>query len=1521
MLDKKEHSKKPVFHDLVKFVRREARKATDPAFGKDAMKNLHQLERHDNVNRQHPKSTFATKVTEIEKHPDAKPIVTTPQSTTDINKPGAYAIPCNYCKGSHALETCWSFSALPFLDRTAYLKTKGFCFGCLRFGHHRRLCQNKATCRHCSGRHPSVLHVNGPIPTSNNGVSSENNTPTTNVASVYANLPVSFNSAQSISDGVTECSMAIIPVKVRVQGNNTAITTYAFLDPGSNASFCAEHLMHQLGVVGKQMKLTMNTMGSKHTMHTSQLEGIELLDLTEQNVIQLPAIYTKDEMPVSSNHIPTSEDLHKWPHLTNMELPQVNADVGLLIGNNVPDASAPLEVKTGPRGSPYMSRSLLGWIPWGVLRNSPNILVNRADVLAIEQFNENQDLNDLYIKSVNLDFPEKTICDKREYSQEDYIFLDRIHGSQRIVDNHYEYQLPFRDTSPSLPNNQYVAKQRLVTLKKRLSQNPCVYEDYRNFMNALLVNDHAEEVAECDLARNDGKIWYLPHHSVYSLNKPNKIRVVFDGSSKYCGVSLNDKLLQGPDQTNSLVGVLLRYRQDHIAVTGDIEKMFYQVRVAKQDRDCLRYLWWPDGDLSSEPAIYRMKVHLFGAVSSPSVSTFALRQTVSDHKHEFDTSISQLALTNFYVDDFLCATSSEGEAINIVKSLSSLCDKGGFRITKWMSNNRNVVESIPKCDRAASVVDLNFEIIPTERALGVLWDVQKDVLGFSVHPKSIRPTRRNILSIISSVFDPLGIAAPFILPGKILLQDLCHKGVGWDTELSDIDSRLWSQLADDLPDLAGLKVARCIKPPVDEFGEIVDVQIHHFSDASDKAYGTASYIRFVSASGNIHCTFIFGKSRVAPLKKITIPRMELTAATLAVKLNNMIITELSLHVDNVYYWTDSTTVIRYVQNQSTRFHTFVANRLSVIHEGSEVDQWKFVDGTCNPADISSRGLHIGDTKKTDIWINGPQFLREPDMNWPKYPQFSVVIPHDDPETKRTVLATTIEHTHMLDEMLTHFSDWMKLKRTMGWVLYFIERLKSRISVARSPLKSVKPLSSTNAILPIDVLRAAEKLLIKHVQHQYFSDELTRLADVKTQRTYPCVKSSSCLYKLDPFLKDDLIRVGGRLTQASLPYNMKHQIILPRMSPLSTLILQDIHKSTGHLGKNAILSTLRQTYWIPRAGQMIKGIISKCVDCRKYYARPGMQKMADLPPDRVMSDNPPFSYVGMDYFGPFNIKRGRTLHKRYGVIFTCCNSRAVHLEIAQSLTTDSCINAIRRFLARRGRVISIRSDNGTNLVGAKAEMRREIKSWNQSKIGRSLQQHNVEWIFNSPAASHFGGFWERLIRSVRRILYSLLREQTTTLDDESLQTLLCETEQILNNRPLTPVSEDPHDLDVLTPNHLLLLGENISMTPGSFTSTDNYVKRRWRQVQHLANVFWSRWTKEYIPLLQQRQKWIQPHRNLAIGDLVLLMGNTPRNVWTMGRVTEVLADSKNLVRVVTVRTKANTLQRPVDKLCLILEADN
>ena len=276
-------------------------------------------------------------------------------------------------------------------------------------------------------------------------------------------------------------------------------------------------------------------------------------------------------------------------------------------------------------------------------------------------------------------------------------------------------------------------------------------------------------------------------------------------------------------------------------------------------------------------------------------------------------------------------------------------------------------------------------------------------------------------------------------------------------------------------------------------------------------------------------------------------------------------------------------------------------------------------------------------------------------------------------------------------------------------------------------------------------------------------------------------------------------------------------------------------------------------------------------------------MAELPADRLIAEEPPFTRVGVDLFGPIEVKRGRSVIKRYGVVFTCLVIRAVHIEIAFSLDTDSFINALRRFVARRGQVFH--SDNGTNLVGTERELRSYIRDWNQSKVKQILTQKNIEWSFNPPMASHYGGVWERQIRSIRKILHGLLKEQM--LNDESLQTLFCEVEAIINSRPITKVSSDPNDLEALTPNHLLLLKGKSMLPPGIFGKEEVYGRRRWRQIQYLADIFWKRWLREYLPLLQERQKWLYPQRNFQVGDIVLLVEPTlPRNSWRMGKVIEV-----------------------------------
>ena len=320
--------------------------------------------------------------------------------------------------------------------------------------------------------------------------------------------------------------------------------------------------------------------------------------------------------------------------------------------------------------------------------------------------------------------------------------------------------------------------------------------------------------------------------------------------------------------------------------------------------------------------------------------------------------------------------------------------KGGFRLTKWISNSCDVIQSVPVSERAGSIKELDLENLPVERALGMQWDVQSDTFRFKIVVKDRPPTRRGILSVISSIYDPLGFVAPLILPAKAILRDLCQKGLDWDDRILPKDLARWQGWLQELPKLEQFAVERCLKPS--NFGRIISSQLHNFADASQEGYGAVSYLRVVNEDGNVHCAFLMGKSRQTPQKSVTIPRLELSAAVVATRLNKMMLCELDVAVDDEFFWTDSTCVLSYIANQDKRFQTFVANRITAIHEGSRPNQWKYVATGSNPADDASRGLSAEEFIRNERWMNGPAFLWEKEDQWPKQPDLSREVKEDDP---------------------------------------------------------------------------------------------------------------------------------------------------------------------------------------------------------------------------------------------------------------------------------------------------------------------------------------------------------------------------------------------------------------------------------------------------------------------------------------------------------------------------------------------
>ena len=704
-------------------------------------------------------------------------------------------------------------------------------------------------------------------------------------------------------------------------------------------------------------------------------------------------------------------------------------------------------------------------------------------------------------------------------------------------------------------------------------------------------------------------------------------------------------------------------------------------------------------------------------------------------------------------------------------------------------------------------------------------------------------------------------------------------------------------------------------------------QLHNFSDASGEGYGAVTYLRVVNEAGNVHCAFLMGKSRQTPQKSVTIPRLELSAAVVATRLNKMMQHELDVALEEEFFWTDSTCVLSYITNKEKRFQTFVANRITTIHEGSRPDQWNYVDTDSNPADDASRGLSAEDIIHQSRWINGPPFLWEAEDRWPKRPEISVEIKEDDPEVKRErktfSVASTVE-ADFLNRVVQSCSSWYKLKKLMAWILRYRSNLLRECRRRKEGTAKVL-VSEIPSPISVEEMHSAEIEVLKYVQRQCFREELVCLQgkeskvelkkSVRARRT-GSVKKSSSIAKLDPELRDDLLCVGGRLRHAPIEQEQRHPVILPKKHHVVDLIVRHYHLLSGHSGQEYVLSLIRKSYWIIKGRVAVRRVVNRCFSCRRRQAPFKTQKMADLPADRVTPNKPPFSFVGVDCFGPFWVKRARSQVKRYGVLYTCLATRAIHLEVAQSMDTDSFLNSMRRFIARRGVPEVMRSDNGSNFVGGCKELREAISGWNKSQIHEFLLQRNVKWLFNPPSGSHFGGVWERCIRTVRKILVALMKEQP--LDDEGLTTLMCEVESIVNGRPITKSSDDPSDSEALTPSHLLLLRSGPRLPPGVFRKEDGYSRRRWRQVQYLADVFWRRWIREYLPQLQERQKWTYPSRNFAVDDIVLVVDDrVPRSSWPLGRIISVRKNSTDEhVRSVTVKTRTSQYDRPVDKIVLL-----
>ena len=641
------------------------------------------------------------------------------------------------------------------------------------------------------------------------------------------------------------------------------------------------------------------------------------------------------------------------------------------------------------------------------------------------------------------------------------------------------------------------------------------------------------------------------------------------------------------------------------------------------------------------------------------------------------------------------------------------------------------------------------------------------------------------------------------------------------------------------------------------------------------------------------------RSRVAPLKPLTIPRLELQAAVMGSRLGDTITSQHSLKISKKFFWTDSQTVMNWISSDARKYQPFVAHRIADILDLTSMREWKWVPTKENVADDVTRDTVRAEITSSSRWLTGPEFLARREEDWPTG-NVTPVASEQQQELKREFTLVVRRKEPLIDS--TRFSSWKRLICIMARVLRFIEKCRNHDR------------QGGGRDLTAPEIDRGETATLRVAQMEDFADDFNRLEQDRK------LSPSSRILELSAKLGNDgLLRMDGRISSCRFSQSVREPIILNGTNRIVRLLIAFYHTNAGHIGRERVINELRQKYWITKIRSSVRAVWHACATCKVRKAQPVQPEMAPLPDVRTECFIPPFTNSGVDYLGPMNVVVGRRRETRYGVLFTCLNVRAVHLEIANSLSTDSMMMALRRMIARRGKPKTLYSDNGTNFVGANTELQRALQDFDQEEITRQTAIHGIEWHFIPPGSPHMGGCWERLVRSVKRALEAALREQAPK--DEVLQTLFAEAEFSVNSRPLTYVSDDPADPESLTPNHILLMWrkhEPIQSAPGVFVTDDLKLRKQWRRSQVLADLFWQRWVKEYLPPLNRRTKWHQRTENLKIDDLVIIWDNQhPRNQWKRGIITALYPGKDGRVRVADVRTTTGTYRRPVSKLCVLM----
>ena len=1175
----------PSFSYFVEFVCREAFIRNDPSFSLSSSADT--IMKPNNIVKKMSSSRgfISSHKTEVSPMLDSDD-TGTPGARPDVSRQ------CPIHKKPHPLKHCRGFRSKTIEERKAYLKEAGICFRCCSSSkHYAKDCKITVQCKECSSeKHVAALHPK-PAPwlsqtpeSENGGEEKGGQSPTVN--SKCTEVCGEGNPPRSCS------KICLITVHPKGQPDRS-VKLYTILDDQSNRSLARSEFFDLFGLEGTESLYTLRTCAGLTEMSGRRATNFDAKTLDGSFGINLPTLIECNYIPEDRTEIPTPEVAKFHTHLNavakHIPLLDPEAQILLLLGRDVLQVHKVREQRNGPNSAPYAQRLDLGWVIVGeaclgtahkpkevnvfrthVLENGrhshftpcPNHLTLKEKPTVSNQkchsthSLQSSPLAHMPVKRSEGDSLGSNIFQRTEEDNEIAPSIEdkqliELMDKEAFIDegNNWVAPLPFRPSRVRLPNNREQAQSRFKSLCRTLDRKTEMKQHFDAFMQRIFDQHHAELAPP--LAEGE-ECWYLPTFGVYHPRKPGNIGVVFDSSAKYLGVSLNDVLLTGPDMTNSLLGVLMRFRRERIAVTTDIEQMFHSFLVREDHRNFLRFMWFKNNDSTDEVVEYRMRVHVFGNSPSPAVATYGLRRAAFYGEPEFGSAAREFIHREFYVDDGLASLPSEEEAVSLLKAARGMLGISNLRLHKIASNCPVVMQAFPASEYAKNLKELDPESdsLPIQSSLGLNWDLRKDTFTFRVSSTEKPFTRRGVLATVNSLFDPLGLVAPISIQGKSLLRELTQDTTDWDEPLPADKEGEWIAWRDSLQALEHFETPRCYTST--SISNAQRVELHVFSDASVKAIAAVAYLKVDMDVG-----FVIGKAKLAPLSVHTIPRLELGAAVLAVEIAELVSRELDVKIDDMKFYTDSKVVLGYIHNVTRRFYVYVSNRVERIRKFSRPEQWHYISTNQNPADVATRSVPAALLSNTS-WLIGPEFLRLPmKEDTPMETAYGLVNPDSDAEVR--CLLTTCTDTNLDSQRFERFSTWQSLIRAIATLIHIAETMKTKSTQGKTECKGWHQCSKIHTS---DNLLKARQVIIRCVQSETYHTEMSRLKQGLG------IPKSSPLRKLDPILDSDgLLRTGGRLRHSTLKRKYTLSLYLVAVTSLvcsSATITRELSTKAGSL---------------------------------------------------------------------------------------------------------------------------------------------------------------------------------------------------------------------------------------------------------------------------------------------------------------------------------------------------------------------